>query len=310
MCKEITEFYKNCPVCNDVVYYHLKHNLKSSINKNSSCTKCANNKRKKYTFNENYFEKIDTPEKAYILGFIYADGNVDNRARMFSICLKKDDVGVLNFIKDSLDSNHPIHYYNEKYSTLQITSKKLCTDLINANIIPNKTYKTNTLPYTGEFFSHFLRGFFDGDGSIWCAKNDSHHVGVSFANNLYVLTEIKEFLKKELNVNSCLKYEDEIDNPFACSLRIGGSVQIKKFYDFLYKDDCFSLKRKKDRFLIPIQDAIISMKFDFKYNGMQKKIKELHDNNVRNCDIARTLNLNSNSVNGSIRRMKERKEIL
>jgi hypothetical protein len=271
---------------------------------------CADIKRRKYTLNESYFEKIDTAEKAYILGFIYADGNIDKQKRALAIHLKKDDVFILNFIKKSLNSNQPFMIYDDKYILLKITSKKLCSDLVRANIQPNKTYVTKSLPYNGEFFSHFLRGFFDGDGSIWSAKNNPHDYGASFTNNLYVLTEIKDFLKNKLNINSHIRHEKDEGNNFSCSLKIRGSVQLKTIYDFLYKDDFFSLKRKKDRFLISIQDAEKTLKTDFKYNGIKDKIKTLYNNSVRVCDIARILNANYNSVNMSIVRMKERGEIL
>ena len=53
-----------------------------------------------YTLDEKYFDKIDSQNKAYILGFIYADGSINKGC--LNITLSNKDVEILEFIKDEL----------------------------------------------------------------------------------------------------------------------------------------------------------------------------------------------------------------
>ena len=69
----------------------------------------------KYTYNKNYFEVINTKEKAYILGFLYADGCISSyyknerlKAMAMEIQLKYDDIELLEKIKNELEANVPI----------------------------------------------------------------------------------------------------------------------------------------------------------------------------------------------------------
>ncbi|WP_368213312.1 hypothetical protein [Blautia sp. RTP21359st1_E11_RTP21359_211015] len=65
-----------------------------------------------YEFTEDYFECLDSQEKAYFLGFLAADGSVHNKANRLTICLAKRDVDVIEKLCDALSYNksHIIEY--------------------------------------------------------------------------------------------------------------------------------------------------------------------------------------------------------
>ena len=73
----------------------------------------------KYVFDKTFFQEIDTEEKAYILGFIYADGNISNiendKHYRIRILLKKSDSNILEKIKTAIKYTGPIHYRKSKY---------------------------------------------------------------------------------------------------------------------------------------------------------------------------------------------------
>jgi transposase-like protein len=130
-----------------------------------------------YNHNISVFEQIDTEEKAYWLGFIYADGYVTNSDRFaLEISLKKSDKNHLAkfrsfLMSDAKISDKTIYLRGKEYqaSRIIIHSKKIVEDLISKGCVPRKslilTFPTaDILPHT--LVRHFIRGYFDGDGSI------------------------------------------------------------------------------------------------------------------------------------------------
>ena len=140
--------------------------------------------RKNRTFNNRYFQFIDTPLKAYFLGFIFADGwicaNESTRNYEFGMELQSEDKYILDALNSELGGIHKIfhtdacrtiilgHEVNRGDSdTLRVYSKPLVTDLISNGIETNKTQK-DTIPHVSdELFFDFLRGYVDGDGCYW-----------------------------------------------------------------------------------------------------------------------------------------------
>ena len=205
---------------------------------------------RKYNLNENYFENINTHEKAYILGFIYADGSIFKN--YLSIVISKKDIEILNFINRELNSEYQIKDFGENYVKLTICSEKLINDLTSLGIIQNKTYlsKTLTLNNNNIFFPSMICGFFDGDGSIYSNKRFNRkqkEFTCSFSSNIWVLQEIKDFLLNN-NISSC-KIRHRRENNFSCQLEIRGAINIEKIYNLLYKNTTFFLNRKHNRFI-------------------------------------------------------------
>lgn len=117
--------------------------------------------------NENIFETIDTKEKAYWLGFIYADGNISKKGNRVGFCLATKDSSILyKFSKFIEDNDPPIKSYkNPNVIYYYVYSKKLKNYLMDCNIFPDKTHQ-NEFPIIDDYelFLAFLLGFYDGDG--------------------------------------------------------------------------------------------------------------------------------------------------
>ena len=115
---------------------------------------------------EDYFKNIDTPNKAYLLGFITADGTVVNN--ILSIEVHKDDVDILNFAKSEIN---PKASLTPTRDCIKVTfgAKAIGKDLAKYGIVQNKSKILERVPINyipQELLCYYFRGLIDGDGCI------------------------------------------------------------------------------------------------------------------------------------------------
>ena len=211
---------------------------------------------RKHFFDERYFEKIDKPEKAYLLGFITADGCVYNGSNAtsfrFQMNLKESDSYVLDFLQKEIGSDYKIQFKEVAFdksgkrsrsALLKINSTAFCKDLINLNVVPRKSMK-ESIPLDkipDEFLRYFVLGYFDGDGSISYTKSSPH---ISILGSKKMCEQLnKIFVDNGIDQNVFFDRNKKI-----FGLRINNTENKIKLYNFLYKDHVFFLKRKKEIF--------------------------------------------------------------
>ena len=195
----------------------------------------------KFPRNSNFFEVIDSKEKAYWLGFLYADGYISKKNEI-RINLKKDDESHLQKFLNAIEAtNSNIHYsqktdkdkvYYQAYCSIR--DNKIVEDLGNKGCVNNKSL-TLTFPteeqVSEEFVSHFVRGYFDGDGSIHSilsghAKTPNYRI--SFAGTKDFLITLRRLLKVEhLSLENRKTYY---------VLAIYGNRQIEPLLEWIYRD--------------------------------------------------------------------------
>lgn len=254
--------------------------------------------KKKYYYDEDYFKEINTESKAYFLGLLYADGYINDKLNYVELTLLKDDCEIINQFVCELKSNRkPILIKNKKYSRIIINSEKIVSDLIKLGCT---NHKTHTLKFpeniNGDFIHHMIRGYFDGDGSIWRDVNrnqfnvqfDGNYdflIGVSKAINNYLFILNKSFGKRHKN---------RTDN--IVTLKYGGNCIVKKIYEYLYNNANFYLKRKKEKFLM----INCQYRNNIEYNGVQyggHNIHILYDIIQNKTDLTRN-KIHSRLMNG------------
>jgi len=221
----------------------------------------------------NELQKIDTIEKAYLLGFIYADGCITekNKNQLHTRISIVDEELILNlhkyfpfFNREEFDFSKYNKNCKKQYG-LRKTSKELYNDLYLNGVHPRKSGENKDkvyLPNLDEaLMSHFIRGYFDGDGSISIAKNRPNLRRVeicSVSKNL--LLQIQKHLRNLGIINKDVRSK-KIAKTSKLQLHVIewiNSENILKLRDYLYKDATVYLERKKKLFdsfkIIRIED--------------------------------------------------------
>lgn len=218
-----------------------------------------NKPRRKYEFNEDYFKNINTKNKAYILGFLMADGCICKSTQdkaspdRLIIQISHKDRCILEFIQKELGSNYKIKdftpngtYSNNMMSSLTINSTKLCSDLIKHGIVPNKTGKESFPVLRENLKRHFIRGFLDGDG--WITSNNTGSITIGFISNYNMLESIKAEIDKSLDIKSVARiYNDYRSDKDIYYLEYSNRDDIKQLKKYLYHNAEFYLERKASK---------------------------------------------------------------
>ncbi len=159
----------------------------------------SKDRQKKYSFNENFFEDIITPEQAYYLGWLHSDGNINDHQVRLRIAEKDNEV--LYRFNEALNGDLPIkqeaYTVNRKtpVSNLTICSSKMVKDLLKYGIKENKTFDLKFYNFDKpELTKAYICGIFDGDG--WCSFGENSRE-IGFCGTYDTCEGIKNFLEKE-----------------------------------------------------------------------------------------------------------------
>lgn len=198
-----------------------------------------------YYVDDNFFSVIDSENKAYWLGFIFADGYIYKNT--LNISIQKGDVKHLKKFLNDLQSNYPVYSYEENstYSNaveIKITSKQLVNDLAKYGVVPNKTHIVK--PPTNiptHLLAHFWRGWVDGDGHVGIMKSKGNEYPVVNLVGTYAACEgFKNFCLQYMNSKSNI-YEHKDKSLWTYAVRGSFAVPI---LDVLYSDATIYLDRK------------------------------------------------------------------
>ena len=205
--------------------------------------------------NEQYFDRIDSEDKAYFLGLLYADGCNFPKNRVVVINLQEKDKDILDKFKQKLNYEKPLIYvdYSKSHPNwqnqykLHLNSKHMSNRLIELGCIPEKSLilkfpSSNQVP--NNLLQHFIRGYFDGDGCIYISKDNI--ITCSFCSTKDFCLDLQLFLK-QININSSLNCVK--NNNITKTISISGNLQNKRFLNWLYKDSTIYLDRKYQKYL-------------------------------------------------------------
>ena len=211
-------------------------------------------------YNETVFDIIDTEEKAYWLGFLYADGCVTNKTKRHCVelSLKADDVEHLWKFNDFLGFNRSLNKVkigNAKCGSvvckrcrITVCGKHICDSLEKLGCVPQKSlilkFPDNSIFKYPELIYDFIRGYIDGDGSI--------RVTGKLYYTIYLrVLGTKEFLEGLLDVLSSPKdsyhilHERYKNNTYDLVFK---TVESRRICDLIYAHSTISLDRKYERY--------------------------------------------------------------
>ena len=213
-------------------------------------------------YNKDFFKKIDSELKAYVLGYLVADGCItiehrkekpNNPIRRVQFQPSIDDLQVITLIRDVIAPTNKLTIVTSKRSNRKDTVKLrlACTEIVNDlmflyNIKPRKTYDSlfRFPKMEKQYKRHFIRGFIDGDGSIGV-----RHFSMICNSKLFAEDILKEFLESVPDLKSYIYAENRSQTTYY-SLHFSVNKKSRvDLFNFLYKDSNYRLNRKYDKAL-------------------------------------------------------------
>ncbi len=201
--------------------------------------------------NHNFFKKW-SPSMAYVLGFIFADGaieDVQKSSRTCYISISSVDISILQQIRQSMDSNHKLYlrksrlvrhldgksYISKDNFIFRIGSKLMYNDLLNLGLTPRKSLSIlfPTIPPT--YLSHFIRGYFDGDGCIYLLKGKYPRIVFTSGSNRF-LEGLSTILSALLQIPTKRIYSQLQQSNNLCHRLHYNTKRSRKVLEFMYKN--------------------------------------------------------------------------
>lgn len=237
---------RRCKICNQesIVYT-------CSIKKHACKCRFIN------TINETYFENIDSEAKAYFLGFLYADGYVNSKFKTCKIDLQESDVDFLIKFKEATEWSGSINEYVAKagqsyrpddavVKRIHIINQKFSEILESKGVFPHR--EKEGFPFDkmdSSLFHHFIRGYFDGNGSITVANDKVVNLNICGGTNL--LKDIENLLlEDDIHVKHHPRRPENPDND---TLSFTSKKNRDDFLRYMYVDATIYLDRKYNKYL-------------------------------------------------------------
>lgn len=206
------------------------------------------NRQKRY--NEHYFDVIDTEEKAYWLGFIYADGH--NGTKGLEVTINEKDKSHLEKLSQAFESNLKLSYRpKQRAYRFCINNSHLKNRLNELGVTRNKTFNISFPSFLPkELQRHFIRGYFDGDGCIVQVEGKTRQIiRAELIGTENFLTELMKVVGIECQLLRNKRWKEGTPTRYfsACG------EQGIKFLKFMYEDCSIALDRKMEKALAVLE---------------------------------------------------------
>jgi hypothetical protein len=202
-----------------------------------------------FEINESFFSKW-SPEMAYVLGLLITDGNVSNYG---AVSLSMNEKGLLEKVCEVLDSKHKItpSKHQKGLFNFHFARVGMLKDLLALGVVPRKSMTARFPAVPEPFLAHFIRGVFDGDGSVFFdSRSKSCPVRANFVSSSKEFIEKLESTLQKLGLPARIIYNQRTKNGISYMFRYAHEDS-KKLFAVLYKDvqNGLFLERKYNKFL-------------------------------------------------------------
>ena len=216
--------------------------------------------------NHNYFDNIDSEEKAYFLGLLTADGNIQHHIKKgnswtITLELMKDDKYLVEQFGKAVESDKQVKEYvnNSGFQKkngkphvecrLTLSSSHMAKTLIEKyGIVPNKSLVLNILPQLSDIYMpHYIRGYMDGNGSI---TYHTEKYGLKKPRILIYGTheycdKINHYITSVNHIKENKIYDQKKEQVSFIGFNTINDIEI--IYGYLYSDATIYMKRKKEK---------------------------------------------------------------
>lgn len=218
----------------------------------------------KYRVRYDYFATIDSHEKAYILGFLWADGHNERREGKCDVrmALHEKDFYILEYMRDCLypDRDKPVYRrLKKRQGVLSIRTKAISDDLARLGMLSQKTVESHLPSISDNYMPSFMLGYFDGDGCVYLQRRKTRGrrygseerytnmaASVDIISNRFIVEEIAKWFGAR-----GVKFKSKVlrgRNPHYPHIYICSFADVKRFYDIIYQHQKVFLTRKRERF--------------------------------------------------------------
>jgi transposase len=245
----ITEYNRGASATSLGKKYDVKSSIISTWLRRCGVTVRTRENKLLHKYDTSYFDEINTEKKAYFLGFIVADGC---NHKGLSFLVERQDEYILQELLKDMSSTIKIQRNrgqngNKDTSRIKLQSKIISEVLSKWGVVPKKAHKTYFPPIPEDFYPHFIRGVFDGDGSITIDKK-SKQKRFRIAGHSLLIERIQEILINKCQLNkTALETMKKREHPTTV-LHYVGNNQIKKIFEYLYNNATVYLTRKHEKF--------------------------------------------------------------
>lgn len=266
---------------------------------------------RQFKLNENYFEEITTEGQAYLLGLTASDGFIStctgqSKPGLFGFNLEHSDASMIEFIQRELETDKPFVLINQEndygqctIARLHIYSVKICADIMKYGITERKTgHETMPVALPRHLMSHFIRGYFDGDGTVFLSRG---YANIGFTSNELFLDQLQEFLTEEIGLTSKSIYK-ESGTSNAHRLYYAAMDDVNKLYNYMYGDAQAFLARKRDKLKAMIDeqnarhDAFVRLK-EYNTNFVNNVITLRSGAGLKQKDLAQLIGVTVSKMN-------------
>lgn len=248
---EIVKYYKSFPMSLTSLQKHFNYckPVLSKIIKEAGVPIWSTSLIFNPNLKEDFFEQVGTEKKAYFLGLIMADGCVFHPQKQgqasISITLKQSDDYILQQFKVEVGASTEVVRDTRGTSTIAIRSNKMANDLARLGAVSGKENRTTLPALPSELYSHWFRGFFDGDGCVMSnmAQSGKHRHGFAICGVPLLINKIQDYFVCHLGVAPRKPYY--YTETFG-EIKWNRIEDIVKIGSFLYSDATICLSRKRD----------------------------------------------------------------
>lgn len=243
-------------------------------------------KRVKSNFNDTVFDSIDTEEKAYWLGFIFADGTISSsplkegkKSYNFELSLKIEDTNHLEKLQKLLETQRPVIKAKNRCRLL-VNSKHLWETLNNYGCTPRKSltlkFPDESIFKSKDLIRHFIRGYFDGDGCISYSNKEHTILNMQLLGTKSFLQSCLLYLPEEFkSLTLRHNHNNEEEETYLINT---SRFKAYRFFKFLYLNSNIYLERKFSRFALYHSNMI---------NAESKNGESCDANTVLNSEMAK-----------------------
>lgn len=244
----------------DISYRLLVSNqgINNTLDRNNIPRMSISQRNQHIKRNSHYFDNIDTKNKAYTLGMIFADGNnfCKPGKNALTIVLQEEDKSVLERIRQEIEYDAPLRFYNMKkkkeiyHNTygLVVCDEYMCTKLLELGVVNNKSLKVKFPNYiSDELISHFIRGYFDGDGSIYYDDKRSK-ASTTICGTYDFVSHVSEILHN-MGIKNHLYHPKQCGDSDTYVMATTGNKSSYNFLTWMYQDADIKMERKYNKYL-------------------------------------------------------------